>query len=159
MPEEGVLLSPKEDLLTFDELVRLGRVFADHGVTKIRFTGGEPLLYSPLAELIGSFVTMFLFQFCIHLTSPSIIHMPILYYYYYFCLQQENLNAFHQLKVLVLLPMPLHWRAKFLHLRKLDCLILILALILFMNINSTSYPGARVSLSMSFYNKTSTWQV
>eukprot|EP01147_Barroeca_monosierra_P004658 gene4659-8604_t len=55
MPEEGVLLSPKEDLLTFDELVRLGRVFADHGVTKIRFTGGEPLLYSPLAELIGEF--------------------------------------------------------------------------------------------------------
>ncbi|EGD80518.1 molybdenum cofactor synthesis 1 isoform 2 [Salpingoeca rosetta] len=55
MPEEGVQLSPKDELLTFDELVRLARIFASNGVSKIRLTGGEPLLYPQLSDLIREF--------------------------------------------------------------------------------------------------------
>ena len=35
---------PREQLLTFEELTRLARVFAGLGVRKLRLTGGEPLL-------------------------------------------------------------------------------------------------------------------
>src|SRR3954470_7212497 len=34
---------PHADLLTFEEITRLARIFVAHGVEKIRLTGGEPL--------------------------------------------------------------------------------------------------------------------
>ena len=45
---------PPSDYLTFDEVTRLVRLFVAHGVTKVRLTGGEPLLRPGLADLIGS---------------------------------------------------------------------------------------------------------
>ncbi len=42
MPEEGVLFSPKKELLTWEEMYLLSSVFTSLGVTKIRITGGEP---------------------------------------------------------------------------------------------------------------------
>jgi GTP 3',8-cyclase len=39
--------------LSFDEIVRLSKLFASLGVRKIRLTGGEPLLRANLADLIG----------------------------------------------------------------------------------------------------------
>ena len=44
---------PREDLLTFEELTRLGRVFASLGVRKLRLTGGEPLLRRDLERLVA----------------------------------------------------------------------------------------------------------
>ena len=44
---------PREDLLTFEELARLARVFAGLGVRKLRLTGGEPLLRHVLEHLIA----------------------------------------------------------------------------------------------------------
>ncbi len=44
MPEEGLDWTPGEQLLTDDEIIRLARLFVEAGVTKIRLTGGEPLL-------------------------------------------------------------------------------------------------------------------
>src|ERR1700752_2207 len=43
---------PHAELLTFEEITRLARVFVAHGVEKIRLTGGEPLLRKDLARLI-----------------------------------------------------------------------------------------------------------
>ena len=40
------------DLLSFEEITRLARVFVAHGVQKIRLTGGEPLLRKNLEQLI-----------------------------------------------------------------------------------------------------------
>ena len=40
------------DLLSFEEITRLARVFVAHGVEKIRLTGGEPLLRKNLEQLI-----------------------------------------------------------------------------------------------------------
>jgi cyclic pyranopterin phosphate synthase len=39
--------------LSFDEIVRLARLFAALGVHKLRLTGGEPLLRANLADLVG----------------------------------------------------------------------------------------------------------
>ncbi|KAG9085126.1 hypothetical protein FRC06_003721 [Ceratobasidium sp. 370] len=52
MPAEGVPLSPSSSILTNAEVVRLARIFVQHGVTKIRLTGGEPTLRHGLTELI-----------------------------------------------------------------------------------------------------------
>jgi GTP 3',8-cyclase len=45
------LSSPER--LSFDEIVRLARLFAQLGVRKLRLTGGEPLLRANLPDLIG----------------------------------------------------------------------------------------------------------
>ena len=42
---------PASELLTFEEIERLARVFVGHGVEKIRLTGGEPLLRRDLENL------------------------------------------------------------------------------------------------------------
>ena len=43
---------PRSELLTFEEIARLVAVFADLGVTKVRLTGGEPLLRRDLESLV-----------------------------------------------------------------------------------------------------------
>jgi cyclic pyranopterin phosphate synthase len=42
-----------QERLSFDEILRLTRLFATQGVRKLRLTGGEPLLRANLADLIG----------------------------------------------------------------------------------------------------------
>jgi cyclic pyranopterin phosphate synthase len=42
-----------QERLSFDEIVRLSRLFAGLGVRKLRLTGGEPLLRANLADLVG----------------------------------------------------------------------------------------------------------
>jgi GTP 3',8-cyclase len=42
-----------QDRLSFDEIIRLSRLFAALGVRKLRLTGGEPLLRANLADLVG----------------------------------------------------------------------------------------------------------
>jgi GTP 3',8-cyclase / cyclic pyranopterin monophosphate synthase len=39
MPAEGVSLSPKQNLLTTDEIEKIAKLFVKHGVRKIRLTG------------------------------------------------------------------------------------------------------------------------
>tara|TARA_Y100000590_G_scaffold235615_1_gene265356 strand:- start:3348 stop:4244 length:897 start_codon:yes stop_codon:yes gene_type:complete len=52
MPEEGVDFLPSSELLTTDETARLISILAQNGVSKIRFTGGEPLLHKELVQLV-----------------------------------------------------------------------------------------------------------
>lgn len=44
---------PREALLTYEEIGRLSRLFVGLGVTKLRITGGEPLLRRDIAELVS----------------------------------------------------------------------------------------------------------
>ncbi|HEX8964236.1 MAG TPA: GTP 3',8-cyclase MoaA [Rhodocyclaceae bacterium] len=57
MPKEvfgsGYPFLPREKLLSFEEIARVGRIFAALGVQKIRLTGGEPLLRRDTERLIG----------------------------------------------------------------------------------------------------------
>ena len=43
---------PRSELLSFEEIVRIARIFVDQGVEKIRITGGEPLLRRHVENLI-----------------------------------------------------------------------------------------------------------
>jgi cyclic pyranopterin phosphate synthase len=44
---------PHSSLLSFEEITRVARLFVEHGVEKIRLTGGEPLLRKNLENLIA----------------------------------------------------------------------------------------------------------
>lgn len=49
---------PPSDLLTFEEITRLSRVFLSLGVQKLRLTGGEPLMRKNLAHLVEQLASL-----------------------------------------------------------------------------------------------------
>lgn len=53
MPEEGVELSPKSEVLSFEEVERVVRVMMRLGVRRVRLTGGEPTVRKDLVELVA----------------------------------------------------------------------------------------------------------
>uniref|UniRef100_A0A8C2A1H9 Molybdenum cofactor biosynthesis protein 1 n=1 Tax=Cyprinus carpio TaxID=7962 RepID=A0A8C2A1H9_CYPCA len=53
MPQEGVTLTPRSQLLTAEELLMLARLFVREGVNKIRLTGGEPLIRPDVLPIIA----------------------------------------------------------------------------------------------------------
>ncbi len=53
MPAEGVALSPRSAILTFEEIVRVARIGATLGLRKIRLTGGEPTVRKDLPRLVA----------------------------------------------------------------------------------------------------------
>ena len=53
MPEDGYAWLQREDVLRFEEIIRLVDVFIGLGVDKVRITGGEPLLRNQLEVLIA----------------------------------------------------------------------------------------------------------
>src|SRR3954451_9087939 len=53
MPEEGMRWLPRDELLTFEEIERLARVFVERfDVDGIRLTGGEPTVRAHLPVLV-----------------------------------------------------------------------------------------------------------
>lgn len=52
MPEEGIQLVPHSDILTFDEITSFCQVAMNNGITKVRLTGGEPLVRKGITELV-----------------------------------------------------------------------------------------------------------
>jgi cyclic pyranopterin phosphate synthase len=54
MPEEGIPLIPHEDVLRYEEILRIVRVFAKEGISKVRLTGGEPLVRKGIVHFIAS---------------------------------------------------------------------------------------------------------
>ncbi|XP_028250419.1 molybdenum cofactor biosynthesis protein 1 isoform X2 [Parambassis ranga] len=52
MPEEGVKLTPRGQLLSTSEVLSLARLFVQEGVNKIRLTGGEPLIRPDVLDVI-----------------------------------------------------------------------------------------------------------
>jgi len=53
MPEEGIKLLRHEDILTFDEITDFTRVAVAGGITRVRITGGEPLVRKGIVTLTG----------------------------------------------------------------------------------------------------------
>jgi len=52
MPEEGIHLLRHEDILSFDEITGFTKVAVRNGITKVRITGGEPLVRRGIASLV-----------------------------------------------------------------------------------------------------------
>jgi cyclic pyranopterin phosphate synthase len=53
MPAGGIKLLPREEILSFEEIADVARAAADMGITKLRITGGEPLVRRDIALLVG----------------------------------------------------------------------------------------------------------
>ncbi|MFT5681354.1 MAG: cyclic pyranopterin phosphate synthase [Myxococcota bacterium] len=54
MPAEGMSWVPRKELLTYEEIARIVRVFAGLGIRQIRLTGGEPTMRSDITQLIAT---------------------------------------------------------------------------------------------------------
>ena len=52
MPEEGVESIPHEEILTYDEILRICETVSQLGIKKIKITGGEPLVRKDIVNLI-----------------------------------------------------------------------------------------------------------
>ncbi len=53
MPEEGIPLIPRDQMLSYEELLRIVRVFGREGISKVRLTGGEPLVRKGIVDFIA----------------------------------------------------------------------------------------------------------
>ena len=62
----------KSEILTFEEITRLARIFAGFGVRKIRLTGGEPLLRRSLEDLIARLAALPGVELCLTTNGSSL---------------------------------------------------------------------------------------
>lgn len=53
MPEEGIPLISHREILTYEEILRIVNIFAKEGISKVRITGGEPLVRKGIVEFIS----------------------------------------------------------------------------------------------------------
>lgn len=53
MPKEGLPFFPDDKVLSCDEIIQLVQNFAEMGITKVRLTGGEPLMRSDIVEIVA----------------------------------------------------------------------------------------------------------
>lgn len=53
MPEEGILLRPRSEFMSAEEVIEMAKVFVSLGVKKIRLTGGEPLVRKDAKKIIA----------------------------------------------------------------------------------------------------------
>ena len=51
LPDCGLI--EREEILGFEEILRIVRLFAECGIKKLRLTGGEPLLRRDIVRLVG----------------------------------------------------------------------------------------------------------
>jgi cyclic pyranopterin phosphate synthase len=58
MPAEGIQLSPKSHIMNFEEVYAIAKTFVDNGVTKIRLTGGEPLVRKDVDVILNKLATL-----------------------------------------------------------------------------------------------------
>jgi len=58
MPAEGIQLSPKSHIMNFDEVYTIAKTFVDHGVSKIRLTGGEPFVRKDVDIILKKLATL-----------------------------------------------------------------------------------------------------
>ncbi|HNX55135.1 MAG TPA: radical SAM protein [Prolixibacteraceae bacterium] len=52
MPEDGISLLPHSDILSFEEIAEFVTIAVKNGITKVRLTGGEPLVRKGIVELV-----------------------------------------------------------------------------------------------------------
>ena len=53
MPPEGVPFKPHEDILSYEDMVFFVKAAVELGISKVRITGGEPLVRKGTADLVG----------------------------------------------------------------------------------------------------------
>ncbi len=59
MPEEGIDFAHRNDILSYEEIIRISKLFSKLGVEKVRLTGGEPFVRKDIDILLSSLSTLF----------------------------------------------------------------------------------------------------
>lgn len=54
MPSSGICLLPRDNVLSYEEIITVARVAVGMGITKIRLTGGEPLVRPGVTALVAN---------------------------------------------------------------------------------------------------------
>lgn len=75
MPAEGLKWLPRTDILSFEEIERLLSIFSKLGITKLRFTGGEPFMRKDFVELFESVAKKNWFE-SIAITTNGTLTLP-----------------------------------------------------------------------------------
>ena len=70
MPEAGVQLSPRSHFMTYEEIYSIAKTFVEHGVTKIRLTGGEPLIRKDIPIILEKLASL---PVALSITSNAVI--------------------------------------------------------------------------------------
>ena len=58
MPAEGLNLTPRSHLMTYEEIYTIAKTFVQQGVTKIRLTGGEPLIRKDIPFILEKLASL-----------------------------------------------------------------------------------------------------
>lgn len=58
MPREGIPLIPREEVLRYEEMLRIARLCIQLGIQKIRLTGGEPLVRKGLVDFVRALTAL-----------------------------------------------------------------------------------------------------
>lgn len=58
MPAEGLNLTPRSHLMTYEEIYTIAKTFVKNGVTKIRLTGGEPLIRKDIPIILEKLASL-----------------------------------------------------------------------------------------------------
>jgi len=58
MPKEGISFMGHDDILRYEEMLRIVRIAVQTGITKVRVTGGEPLVRRGIVEFLSSLTEM-----------------------------------------------------------------------------------------------------
>ena len=58
MPEEGIEYVPKQELLSYEEMLRLSSLLVRMGIEKIRITGGEPFVRRDIMDFLRALAKM-----------------------------------------------------------------------------------------------------
>lgn len=53
MPEAGIDWKERSEILTFEEIFRIAKLFVELGVNKVRITGGEPMIRKGIEDLVS----------------------------------------------------------------------------------------------------------
>jgi len=78
MPLQGIEYEPKENILSYEEIIRLLIILSDIGFKKVRFTGGEPFVRKDFISLLEKVSKLNLYD-SIHITSNGTMlskHIP-----------------------------------------------------------------------------------
>jgi len=75
MPKNGIDYVPKAALLTYEEMLRLLKIFASLGISKIRITGGEPFVRKEMFSFIEKVAALNAIE-QVHITTNGVFTAP-----------------------------------------------------------------------------------
>ena len=75
MPADDMVWLPRDEILTYEEIERVARVFHGLGVTAVRLTGGEPLVRADVPVLVGKLAAIGFDDLSLTTNGTGLVHL------------------------------------------------------------------------------------